>query len=67
MLAIHPAQVAVINEVFTPSAAEIAYSERVVAAFDSNPGRSTLALDGKMLDAPHLKQAKRMLASRRRN
>jgi citrate lyase subunit beta/citryl-CoA lyase len=67
MLAIHPAQVAVINEVFTPSAAEIAYAERVVAAFDSNPGRGTLALDGKMLDAPHLKQAKRMLASRRRN
>ena len=67
MLAIHPAQVPVINEVFTPSAAEIEYAERVVAAFDSNAGRGTIALDGKMLDAPHLKQAKRILASRERS
>ena len=65
MLAIHPAQVAVINEVFTPSAAEIEYAERVVAAFDSSAGRGTIALDGKMLDAPHLKQAQRILASRK--
>ncbi len=64
MLAIHPAQVPVINEIFTPSAAEISYAERVVAAFESNPGRGTAALDGKMLDAPHLKQAKRVLAFR---
>jgi citrate lyase subunit beta/citryl-CoA lyase len=62
MLAIHPAQVPVINETFTPSAAEIAYAERVVAAFESNPAHGTVALDGKMLDAPHLKQAKRVLA-----
>ena len=67
MLAIHPAQVTVINEVFTPSAAEIEYAERVVAAFDSNVNRGTIALDGKMLDAPHLKQAKRILASRERS
>jgi citrate lyase subunit beta / citryl-CoA lyase len=67
MLAIHPAQVTVINEVFTPSAAEIESAERVVAAFDSNVGRGTIALDGKMLDAPHLKQAKRILASRERS
>lgn len=67
MLAIHPAQVTVINEVFTPSAAEIEYAERVVAAFESNVDRGTIALDGKMLDAPHLKQAKRILASRERS
>ncbi len=67
MLAIHPAQVTIINEVFTPSAAEIAYAERVVAAFDSNPGRGAIALEGKMLDAPHLKQAQRILASRERS
>ena len=66
MLAIHPAQVPVINEIFTPSAAEIAFAERVVAAFESSAGRGTIALDGKMLDAPHLKQAKRILASRER-
>jgi citrate lyase subunit beta/citryl-CoA lyase len=65
MLAIHPAQVPVINEVFTPTEAEIAYAERVVAAFESSAGRGTLALDGKMLDAPHLKQAQRTLAFRK--
>jgi citrate lyase subunit beta/citryl-CoA lyase len=64
MLALHPAQVPVINEAFTPSSAEFAYAERVVAAFEANPGRGAVALDGKMLDAPHLKQARRILASR---
>jgi citrate lyase subunit beta/citryl-CoA lyase len=64
MLAIHPAQVAVINEVYTPSAAEIAHAERVVAAFEAPAGRGAIALDGKMLDAPHLKQARRILAWR---
>jgi citrate lyase subunit beta/citryl-CoA lyase len=54
----------VINETFTPTATEIAYAERVVAAFEANPGRGTVALDGKMLDAPHLKHAQRILASR---
>jgi citrate lyase subunit beta/citryl-CoA lyase len=66
MLAIHPAQVPVINEIFTPSSTELAYAERVVAAFDADPSRGAVPLDGKMLDAPHLKQAKRILASRER-
>jgi citrate lyase subunit beta/citryl-CoA lyase len=66
MLAIHPAQVPVINEIFTPSSTELAYAERVVAAFDANPGRGAVSLDGKMLDAPHLRQARRILASRER-
>ncbi len=66
MLAIHPAQVAVINEAFTPTSAEFAHAERVVATFDANPGCGAVALDGKMLDAPHLKQARRILASRER-
>jgi citrate lyase subunit beta/citryl-CoA lyase len=64
MLALHPAQVPVINEAFTPSSAEFACAERVVAAFDANPGCGAVALDGKMLDAPHLKRARRILASR---
>ena len=67
MLAIHPAQVTIINEVYTPSAAEIEYAERVVAAFDANAGHGTVALDGKMLDAPHLKRAKLILAFRERS
>ena len=61
-LAIHPAQVAAINEGFLPTADEIAFAERVVAAFAAAPEAGTLALDGKMLDVPHLKQAKAILA-----
>jgi len=59
MLAIHPDQVAVINAAFTPSAADVAHAERVVAAFASGAG--VAALDGRMLDQPHLKQAKHVL------
>ncbi len=63
MMAIHPDQVAVITEVFTPGAAEIAHAQAVVDLFAANPGVGALALDGKMLDFPHLKQARRILAS----
>jgi citrate lyase subunit beta/citryl-CoA lyase len=62
MLAIHPAQVPIINEVMTPSPAELAYAARVVELFAANPGAGVVALDGKMLDLPHLKQAYKMLA-----
>jgi len=61
-LAIHPAQVAIINECFSPSAEEISHAERVLAAFAANPDAGTVGLDGKMIDIPHLKQAKRVLA-----
>jgi citrate lyase subunit beta/citryl-CoA lyase len=63
MLAIHPAQVAVINAAFTPSPAEIARAERIVALFRDNPGAGTLGLDGQMIDRPHLLQAERLLAA----
>jgi citrate lyase subunit beta/citryl-CoA lyase len=56
-IAIHPAQVAAINESFTPSAAEVDHARRVVEAFDNAGGAGTVGLDGKMLDRPHLKQA----------
>jgi citrate lyase subunit beta/citryl-CoA lyase len=61
MLAIHPAQVETIKHVFTPSQDALERAERIVALFESNPGAGVLALDGKMLDAPHLKQAQRLL------
>jgi citrate lyase subunit beta/citryl-CoA lyase len=61
-LAIHPAQVAIINECFSPSAGEIDHAKRVLAAFAANPDAGTAGLDGKMIDIPHLKQAKRVLA-----
>ena len=63
MLAIHPAQVAVINAAFTPSTAEIERAERIVALFRDNPGAGTLGLDGQMIDRPHLVQAERLLAA----
>ena len=62
MMAIHPAQVAVINAAFTPSADEVAHAQAVVALFAANPGAGALQLDGKMVDAPHLKAAQRVLA-----
>jgi len=62
MMAIHPAQVPVINAAFTPSDAAVAHARAVVAAFAANPGAGALSLDGKMIDAPHLKQARRILA-----
>lgn len=65
MMAIHPAQVPVINAVFTPSAEEIAYARQVVDAFAANPGVGVIGIGGKMLDAPHLKQAQRLLARTR--
>jgi citrate lyase subunit beta/citryl-CoA lyase len=63
MMAIHPAQVAVINDAFTPSETEIAYARAVIAAFEANPGAGALSLDGRMIDRPHLVQAQRILAA----
>ncbi|WBH17391.1 HpcH/HpaI aldolase/citrate lyase family protein [Sphingomonas radiodurans] len=61
MLAIHPTQVAVINQAFTPSEAELTHARAVIAAFDANPTAGALQLNGKMIDAPHLKSARRLL------
>jgi citrate lyase subunit beta/citryl-CoA lyase len=61
-LAIHPAQVAIINECFTPSPAEVDHAQEVLAAFAANPGAGTVGLDGKMIDIPHRKQAERIVA-----
>jgi len=61
-IAIHPDQVAIIHEVFTPSAQEVDWAKRVVATFEDNPGAGVLTLDGKMLDKPHLVLARRLLA-----
>ena len=64
-LAIHPDQVAIINECFLPGSAEQAQATRVVALFTANPGAAALSLDGRMLDIPHLRQAQRILARAR--
>ena len=61
-LAIHPAQVAAINESFSPSYEEIAFARRVIAAFEVDPTVGTIGIDGRMYDIPHLKAARRTLA-----
>ena len=61
-IAIHPDQVDIINESFSPSEADVAHARRVLAAFAAEPDAGTVGLDGKMLDIPHLKQAQRLLA-----
>lgn len=61
-LAIHPAQVAVINAAFTPSPEAVAQARRVIAAFAAQPEAGVIALDGAMLDKPHLARALKVLA-----
>ena len=62
MMAIHPAQVAAINAAFTPSPEAIARARAILDAFAAKPGAGALQLDGRMIDAPHLKQAQALLA-----
>ena len=61
-IAIHPNQVQIINDAFTPSAEEIAHARAVIDIFAANPEAGTLSMDGKMLDKPHLTQAERVVA-----
>ncbi len=62
-LAIHPDQVAAINQAFVPTEGEIARAQRIVAAFAAAPGAGVVSLDGQMIDRPHLVQAQRILAT----
>ncbi len=64
-MAIHPAQVPVINAVFTPTPEAIARAQAVIAAFAAAPGAGVVGLEGEMLDRPHLVRAERLLAQAR--
>ncbi len=61
MMAIHPAQIPIINKAFTPSEEEIAHAKQIVEAFESNPGQGAQQINGKMIDAAHLKLAKSLI------
>jgi citrate lyase subunit beta/citryl-CoA lyase len=61
MMAIHPGQIDAINAAFTPSAEAMAHARAVIEAFAANPEAGALQLDGKMIDAPHLKQARLLI------
>ena len=64
-LAIHPAQVGPINAAFTPSIEEINHAQEIIAAFELEPEAGVLSVGGKMVDRPHLVQARRVLARSR--
>jgi len=61
-IAIHPNQVGIINDAFTPSADDLTHAHAIIDLFAENPDAGTLSLDGKMLDKPHLTQAERVIA-----
>jgi citrate lyase subunit beta / citryl-CoA lyase len=61
MMAIHPGQIGAINAAFTPSAEATAHARAVIEAFAASPEAGALQLDGKMIDAPHLKQARLLI------
>ena len=61
-MAIHPAQIPTINEMFTPTSAAIEWAEGVLAAFQANPGAGVLSYKGEMIDKPHIDRAERLLA-----
>ena len=62
--AIHPAQLDIINEVFSPAPDEVAYARRIIEAWDKAQaeGRGSLAMDGRMVDVPVVKRAQNLLA-----
>ncbi|MGZ5855576.1 MAG: HpcH/HpaI aldolase/citrate lyase family protein [Xanthobacteraceae bacterium] len=61
-LAIHPAQVAIINDVFTPSSEQVASAQAVIDAFAATPGAGVVGINGVMYDRPHLARAEKLLA-----
>jgi len=61
-MAIHPAQVPIINDVFTPGADALAHAQSIVDAFAQNPGAGVVGIGGVMYDRPHLARAMRLLA-----
>jgi citrate lyase subunit beta / citryl-CoA lyase len=60
-MVIHPKHVDPVNAAFTPSAEEVEWARRIVAAFEADPNLGTFRLEGKMIDRPHLRAARRVL------
>jgi citrate lyase subunit beta / citryl-CoA lyase len=62
-MAIHPAQIEIINKIFMPSHESIAKARAIVAAFEAEPKAGVVGFEGEMLDLPNLTKARRLLAS----
>lgn len=62
MMAIHPSQIAIINAAFTPSKEDILRAQTIINAFAASPSEGVLQINGQMFDAPHLKQAQKLIA-----
>jgi citrate lyase subunit beta / citryl-CoA lyase len=60
---IHPSHVDVVNAAFAPSAAEVEWARRVLAAYAAAPDAGVLTIDGQMIDRPHLRQAQQIVAA----
>ncbi len=60
-LAIHPDQVPVINEAFTPTEEQISKAQQIISAFEQDPGRGLVSVNGRLYDRPHLARARRLL------
>ncbi len=61
-LAIHPAQIPIINEVFTPSVEAVRHAQAIVDAFAADPTAGVIGVEGQMFDRPHLRRAERLIA-----
>jgi citrate lyase subunit beta / citryl-CoA lyase len=62
-LAIHPAQLAAIHAAFTPTSDEVTWARRVIELMSAEGGQGAVALNGRMIDRPHVRQAERILAA----
>jgi citrate lyase subunit beta/citryl-CoA lyase len=61
-LAIHPAQIPIINAMFSPSPELVSHAQEVVHAFEAQPDSGVIAINGRMFDRPHYHKAKNILA-----
>lgn len=62
-MVIHPTHVDPVNAAFTPSAQEVAWAETIIRTFEENPGLGVVQIDGKMIDKPHERAARKILAA----
>jgi citrate lyase subunit beta/citryl-CoA lyase len=59
---IHPGQIESCNRIFAPSAEDVRQARRILEAFEKNPGKGAIALDGRMIERLHAEDATRILA-----